>query len=442
MRVFTWIIDILAAVHECFWMLYLAKKLLNVKIETGKFGKLIVGLTFVGYTVLNLVLQTSPYVIFAACLFMIGVLWWFGNGKLFVTSAIVVLYHMILAAMTAVLVVLFGLYCSEHQIIFVSQEVDGNYIVFRMIQIVLWLLINVGVHLGFKCRELKYKKIYLSILSFIGVIAVIYFLRDYVEISIPWLIHYIGMMEQITRDYYFVDTFLAYGTLFLFLNIGYGIYAIFTYKKVWQERELVVERNKLLEDKYTQLDNYYTSNAKLYHDMSSHLQTIRYMAQKQDVANIVEYVDGIERGIRKGVVSAWTGIGVVDAILSEFERRAKEQGIDFEINAELILGNLSVENWELCSIFSNLLNNCMEANPTKVRISVKMVGQMFFVRTQNDYVGERKVVNGRYESSKENGKHHGWGLRNIEEITQKYGGNVEIQEFKGMFCVDVMLNIH
>ena len=270
MRVFTWIIDILAAVHECFWMLYLAKKLLNVKIENGKFGKLIVGLTFIGYTVLNLVLQTSPYVIFAACLFMIGVLWWFGNGKLFVTSAIVVLYHMILAAMTAVLVVLFGLYCSEHQIIFVSQEVDGNYIVFRMIQIVLWLLINVGVHLGFKCRELKYKKIYLSILSFIGVIAVIYFLRDYVEISIPWLIHYIGMMEQITRDYYFVDTFLAYGTLFLFLNIGYGIYAIFTYKKVWQERELVVERNKLLEDKYTQLDNYYTSNAKLYHDMSSH----------------------------------------------------------------------------------------------------------------------------------------------------------------------------
>lgn len=442
MKILTILLDAAAALHECFWMLYLAKQLLNVKIEKTKYSKLILVLAFIGYAAINLFAQSSPYVILLNCVYMIGILWYFGKGKLFVTSAVVVVYHIILAAVTAFLVVLLGMHCSQNDILVVSRGIDGNYILFRLVHIFIWLLINVGIHAGLRCRELKYKKIYLSVVGAIGVIAFVYFLRDFVEISIPWLIHYIGSVEQTMGRQYYMDTFLAYIILFLALNIGYGIYVIFTYKSVWQEREIISERNKLLEEKYTQLNDYYTANAKMFHDMSSHLQAIRYMAEKQNVNDIAEYVESIETGIRCGVASAWTGLGVVDAILSENERKAKEQGIDFEINAEMIPENISIENWELCSLFSNLLNNCMEANPTKIRVNVKMVGQMFLVRTQNDYVGERKKVNGHYESSKTDGKHRGWGLRNIEEIAAKYGGNLEIQEFKEIFCVDVMLNIH
>ncbi len=443
MKGFALILDIVSALHECFWILYLAKKLLNAKIDNGKFGKLIIGLTFVGYSVLNLMLQTSPYVILVACLFMIGVLYWFGKGKLFVTSAIVAIYHIVLYTVKALVVVCVGIYCSKNSIPIIEMSViDKNYLLFRLLVMIIWLLINWGISKGLQCKKSKKRKLFNVIIGVIIFVVVVLVLRNVIKIPVLWSIFYVANIAKMSKEYYFFEAFMPYVIIFLLLNVVYGIYVIFTYRRVLYEQDIVMERNELLEEKYTQLNDYYTSNAKLYHDINSHLRLIGYMAQKHKIAEIIEYVEGIETSIKKGIVSTWTGLGVVDAILSEHDRKAKESGIDFEIDSEMIPENICIENWELCSLFSNLLSNCMEAKPTKVSVKVKMVGQMLLVRTQNDYVGERKKVDGHYESSKEDGKTHGWGIRNIEEIAEKYEGNVEMQEFKGIFCVDVMLNIH
>jgi len=436
------IVDALVALQDCFWLFYFAKNMLNVTFEKEKYWKYETALIFIGYVAINLLEKSSPYVVILLCVYMISILCLFGKSKLFVTTAVVVVYHIIMVSVNAFLFVTSGVYWAEYLIVCSAKEIDWNYIVLRILYMAIWLLINLWIHKGIRLRELKYKKIYLGLGLVFGLLALVWFLSDFMEISTPWLIYYVAYMKTRMAKYKFLDAFSDYAMLFMLLNIIYGMYAIFTYKKVWKEREIVSERNRLLEEKYTQLNDYYTANAKIYHDMNSHLQAIRYISKKYRVHEILEYVDGIETGIGSGVVSTWTGLGVVDAILSENSRKAKKQGIDFKINAEMIPQNISIENWELCSIFSNLLNNCMEANPTKVRIYVKMVGHMFFIRTQNDYVGERKKVKGWYESSKKDGKHRGWGLRNIEEITQKYGGNLGIQDVAGMFCVDVMLNIH
>lgn len=82
----------------------------------------------------------------------------------------------------------------------------------------------------------------------------------------------------------------------------------------------------------------------------------------------------------------------------------------------------------LCTIFSNVLSNAIEAASKSENKSLEVKcgykDNKIVIAVENDYDGNIKMKNGKYISNKKNTDYHGNGLinvkRSVEEIFRKH----------------------
>jgi sensor histidine kinase regulating citrate/malate metabolism len=108
-----------------------------------------------------------------------------------------------------------------------------------------------------------------------------------------------------------------------------------------------------------------------------------------------------------------------------------------------------MEDIDMCNLISNLLDNAIEAViklPEEQRkIDVKMGEKKgyFIVKCQNPFNGEYINYNkGYFASTKENKKDHGYGIKIIREITEKYDGEFLIESSNNLFNATALLKIN
>ena len=85
---------------------------------------------------------------------------------------------------------------------------------------------------------------------------------------------------------------------------------------------------------------------------------------------------------RKLEVQKFTGVGAVDAIISEWYQKAVEDGIAWDWSGRFP-EETAFETFDLCVLFSNLLSNAVEAarqvedgREKKVQVACRMVQDM------------------------------------------------------------------
>ena len=100
---------------------------------------------------------------------------------------------------------------------------------------------------------------------------------------------------------------------------------------------------------------------------------------------------------------------------------------------------------EICSLFGNLLDNAIEAQlmvPKEKRfISLKLRRHMnmLYIDISNPYLNEPRIKNGHFQSTKEDGKEHGFGTRLIERIVARYQGEQLIETDNHIFRYRIMM---
>lgn len=121
---------------------------------------------------------------------------------------------------------------------------------------------------------------------------------------------------------------------------------------------------------------------------------------------------------------------VVDALLALKARRAGEEGVAFEVHAD-IPARLAIDDVDLCALFSNMLDNgingAVKAEGRRfVRLDASVRGAMLVVRVANS------CSPGSGEPSGDLGRQgwrtmgsHGWGLDILGALAQRYNGSFE-----------------
>lgn len=425
MKAVSMILDVLCTMNEVFWMFYLANHLLQRRKFAGNRGLFICGI--IGYVSLvislNQIVLTSPYTTIIAILYMIicmSLLW---KSDLLNSIAIVGAYFTAMFLVAILEMSITGWIGGDKLIEITTQRQGIHRCVYLVICGTIWLIINFFVNkkLGEKIRKTDIK--YIAIVSGIGIIGSVF------------------VVKQILDSFNIATNFVTYLFLITLTAAVFLLYFRFKYLELEQERQLMNERSRLMEEKYNQLSRFYTSNAKLYHDMDNHLRAIYHMADQGNLNEVTGYIKEMNAVQSEGKITVWTGIDIIDAILTEAERLAREQKICIEITAHMIPTGIHLEKWELCSLFSNLLNNCMEAKPTRIEVFIKVVGRMLLIQTKNDYAIAPVAVDGHYVTQKKDSGHHGWGLRSVRDIAEKHGGSVEFINENETFCVNVLVNL-
>lgn len=290
----------------------------------------------------------------------------------------------------------------------------------------LWVLLYLGAKQVIKKITLKlnYTK-GLLIVSCLGIFGFVFLTEQ------TWK----GFGKTITGVWFLGVVFIA---SFLF-----GLYFVTESKEQKMNLKITQTRNQLLEKNYQALNDIYTSNAKLYHDLNNHLNVLYQFLEEGEMDEAKEYIREISQPIQKLTKTVWTGVDVVDVIISSKVEKMRNKGISWDINAEFPK-HTNIQPYDLCTILSNLLDNAVEAvertgRKGNISLTIRKINYFLMIRLMNSCIEKNNSFDALPKTTKKDKTMHGWGLQNVQETVQKYGGTLKFRQEENQFIVDVMI---
>ena len=196
---------------------------------------------------------------------------------------------------------------------------------------------------------------------------------------------------------------------------------------LWQEERKQYELSKKTID---------TINIK-YHDLKHKLRDMRLPAEE---------VESIKDAVRIYGSRIRTGNEALDVLLTENSLRCSEAGIRLTYMGNgADLGFMQV--MDVYSLFGNAISNAVEAveklqDPEKKIIDIvsECRGDLVSIHISNFFDGELRMEDGMPLTSKtEEEGFHGYGMKSMKLIAEKYGGSLSASADGDLFTLDVYL---
>ena len=202
--------------------------------------------------------------------------------------------------------------------------------------------------------------------------------------------------------------------------------------------------NKLL---HMQKENYRVSAESVelvnrkYHDLKHQIQLLRSEISSEDKT---EYLNEMEREIQRFETQNQTGNKGLDMLLTAKSIKCQSLGISMTCVADGKELDF-LKPTDLSVLFGNALDNAIEStekiqDPSKRLIHVSVVRQKSFVRIriENCYEGTLNFVDGLPSTNKD-ASYHGYGMKSIRSIVDKYEGSMTIKAQDGWFELRILL---
>ena len=201
-------------------------------------------------------------------------------------------------------------------------------------------------------------------------------------------------------------------------------------KTLEKEKELLIMRDAMVTQKYRELETAMEKKRQLSHDLKNHILVLKHFKKEENYEGIDKYIEEIEQSFFDISRRVWTGNQIADMILEQKRTLAEQEGITITIQA-VPIAEWMFDDSETCSLLGNLLDNAIEAcmrmddNANKwVSVKIENQKQLLFIKIENS-VNEAPVMEkGRPVSVKEDKMRHGYGLKNVERILNKYDGTI------------------
>lgn len=179
----------------------------------------------------------------------------------------------------------------------------------------------------------------------------------------------------------------------------------------------------------------------LKHDMKNHTLVILSYLEENKTEEARQYAGEILDKLNRMYTYVNVGNSLLSYIINSKLSLAKEQGI--EIKAEI--ENLSfsyMDSVDFSSLLNNMLDNAISGALDSVgkKLEVNIASEKGFdvITVKNSIDGSVLEDNPELATSKEE-PGHGYGMKQMKAVTEKYEGNIDIYEKDGMFIVSVML---
>ncbi len=100
----------------------------------------------------------------------------------------------------------------------------------------------------------------------------------------------------------------------------------------------------------------------------------------------------------------------------------------------------------LCSIFSNLINNAAEyyknhtCNENYINLKAKQIDNKIIIKCMNNLNDSKHITDSKkIKTTKKDKSNHGYGLAIIQSIAEKYNGNFHIDVTDNQFIANLYL---
>lgn len=217
----------------------------------------------------------------------------------------------------------------------------------------------------------------------------------------------------------------------------------FLQRNMYREKENITLRFLNMQKHYYEyLENREIDTKKFRHDLKNHMKILSNYAREEDYEGFNEYLEKINIKISNFGKLITIHNKVADAIISQYWEEAVERGINMSVKG-MMPENCDIEPYDICTIFSNLLSNAIEASreakKKNICISCRYDDKNIIIRVKNTFNNVGQFYDGEYKTNKKDKNNHGFGIKNIRDCIKKYNGYLNIQIENEEFVVTVFL---
>ena len=322
----------------------------------------------------------------------------------------------------------------------------GLYVGTRVLDIVLCIAF-IAVAIGLINKAYIYKKDEMSVKEMVMLI-----IPSLVGVTGYGILQYYLMIYERDTGKNLIVTYGFYGAL-SFLHYLISIVAILVvivmfqnWKEMQEEQrgqELVLNQISDMKKHIEEVEKLYRDIRSMRHDMGNHIQTLEHLVAHNNMDDATEYLEHLKNEWDEVSPEIKTGSPVIDVILMEKLREAKERQIRF-LSDFHYPHNTKLNAFDLSVIMNNALNNCMEnvsGDDPYISISSFRKNSIFMITIKNSYQGELNYSDSDLPETTKSGKGHGIGLNNIRRVAKMYMGDISLEQVDKEVILSIMLQV-
>ena len=263
--------------------------------------------------------------------------------------------------------------------------------------------------------------------------------------------YYLNIYEKDTGKS-LTDTYGFYGAL-SFLHYLISIVAILVvivmfqnWKEMQEEQrgqELVLNQISDMKKHIEEVEKLYRDIRSMRHDMGNHIQTLEHLVAHNNIDDATEYLEHLKNEWDEVSPEIKTGSPVIDVILMEKLREAKERQIRF-LSDFHYPQNTKLNAFDLSVIMNNALNNCMEnvsGDDPYISISSFRKNSIFMITIKNSFGGQLNFGDSDLPETTKSGREHGMGLNNIRRVARMYMGDISLEQGNEEVILSIMMQV-
>ena len=322
----------------------------------------------------------------------------------------------------------------------------GLYVGTRVLDLVLCIAF-IAIAIGLINKAYIYKKDEMSVKEMVMLIV-----PSLVGVTGYGILQYYLMIYERDTGKNLIDTYEFYGAL-SFLHYLISIVAILVvivmfqnWKEMQEEQrgqELVLNQISDMKKHIGEVEKLYRDIRSMCHDMGNHIQTLEHLVAHNNMDDATEYLEHLKNEWDEVSPEIKTGSPVIDVILMEKLREAKERQIRF-LSDFHYPHNTKLNAFDLSVIMNNALNNCMEnvsGDDPYISISSFRKNSIFMITIKNSFGGQLNFGDSDLPETTKSGREHGIGLNNIRRVARMYMGDISLEQGNEEVILSIMMQV-
>lgn len=220
-------------------------------------------------------------------------------------------------------------------------------------------------------------------------------------------------------------------------------YYILRENRLKRERELMEQSLQLANDHQKSAREAIDIINMKCHDLK---KQIRALASISDAAARSEYVSEVQQAVDLYDATYHTGCEALDYVLQEKSLLSKQHHVALSCMAEGEALSF-LRPTDVYSLMGNALDNALECvlqEPEELRIislQIRQRGQMVLIHLENQCSRQPEFQDGLPVTTKKDKDFHGFGVKSIRYIADKYHGELMMRAQNSMFLLDIVLPV-
>jgi len=333
-------------------------------------------------------------------------------------------------------------------------------------------IISLGMGLAFSFFEIYFQNVLISpIYSFLGAFSgfiLFWFLYPLIRfmkinrVTLKMTGILLVLISLISLGYYTVAQFRIafsnhnslWSNIVSILTLFGGIVPIFVIISIILKDNQLKEKSsqaiklnyqyKMQQEHYRLLNEREESTKKFRHDISKYIEICQNLLHKNELEKLDSYFNEMisKYDDLTSNFQFTSGSEFVDAGLNNLRKKSKYKNVLINKNW-VIPNNLVISPLDITSLFMNLFENSYEAASKCIEnqyINVYINHQYNFLSIviENSYSGKLTLENEHLKTTKiSNSNHHGFGIKIIKDIVEKYNGTYKFINTDNVFRVEI-----